>query len=70
MKKFYVIPKIFTWDAICINLNGKQINLKDALKDTSACGFMLVYESLEELKKDFPGEEYIVVESTLPQGVD
>jgi hypothetical protein len=57
----YVAMRLMLWSSLQDNLTGLPVRMSDA-----SVGFMQVYESVEQLRADWPDAEYVTIAARKP----
>jgi len=63
---YYVCPLIWKWMDITLEASGVYIpavNKVDMISPNNSVGFMEVYTTLEDFKKDYPDQEPLMVKA-------
>jgi hypothetical protein len=66
MKKIYILSRVCYWDTIKINSMEYSL-FKEGMEIEGCMGFAPIYDSLENLKKVFPEEDYLTMELCEPE---
>lgn len=66
--KFYVRLVLREWNNLAVDIEGCKTEVKVDNSQLRSCGFLEVYSTMEDFKKEYPDEEPFIVESTIKNG--
>jgi len=65
VKRYYVPRKMIKLEdlKVCVDIAGTKFELPlSSVVENKSIGVIFVYETLEDLKEEFPGEDYFFIE--------